>query len=180
MVHCLETSLTPDDRVSVKRGRVLSELLPQRMIRLLPWKKAGHRPGVSIRGPVSLRAQSSADNQDRAASTTNPLLAAPAAPSPQLERVLAKVRAVPSTLTFSRRTISPDEPAMHGSLTIADVRDLLASQYQLTASEVEFAWSGNDPKQRIKELGSYGGKISVRGGAAKDAVEIVVEIVREA
>lgn len=172
-----------DDRVSVKRGRVLSELLPQRLIRLLPWKKAAHRLGVFIQGPVRLflfLLLGLADRQERVLPNGSLMIHAPSAKALAVERVMLKLRAMPSTLVFNRRTISAANPAIHGSLTNTDVRERIASVYAVTGGEAEFTWLGNDPKLRIKALGSYKGKIAVRGGdKAKDLVEVEIKVVRE-
>ncbi len=82
---------------------------------------------------------------------------------------------MPETLTFQRRTIKPDEPAIHGSITAADVAALLAEQYQLPARDVTFSWAGLGAKERIKALGNFTGRIAVRGRKESKDVTVAVE-----
>lgn len=91
------------------------------------------------------------------------------------KQTVAKLRAVPNTLIFNRRTIKPDEPALHGSITAADVTALLADEYQLPRGEVRFSWAGLGAKERIKALGSFTGRIAVRGHKESKDVTVAVE-----
>ncbi|BEJ16443.1 hypothetical protein CspHIS471_0510480 [Cutaneotrichosporon sp. HIS471] len=154
------------DRVEAKRGFVLSYLLPRRLIRLLPWKKWAHRPTVYIR-PEHI-----------AAPGAQSLIDGPNAQASSAKQAVVNLADVPDTLTFKRRTIKPDEPALHGSISVADVTALLADEYQLPLGLIEFSFAGLGPKDRIKALGTFTGRIAVRG--RKEGKDVTVAIERQA
>lgn len=79
---------------------------------------------------------------------------------------------------FSRRTISPETPALHGSLTVGDVAEHIAHIQGLTANEVSVAWVGQEEGARMKELGSWEATVAVKGYGG-ESVQIEVEVVRQ-
>ena len=63
-------------------------------------------------------------------------------------------------------------------MTIGDIQDRLAAEFGITTSQVEVSWVDQESAARMKELGSWGALIKVRGlGGEEVAVE--VEVVRE-
>lgn len=92
--------------------------------------------------------------------------------------ILSKLHTLPTTLTFARRTISPETPALHGSLTLSDVADHIAHIQGLTGHEVEVNWVGQEAGARMKELGSWEATVAVKGYGGEN-VKVEVEVVRQ-
>lgn len=91
---------------------------------------------------------------------------------------LSKLLTLPTQLTFVRRTISPDTPALHGSLTLSDVADHIAQIQGLTGHDVEVNWVGQEDGARMKELGSWEASVAIKGYGG-ESVKVEVEVVRQ-
>jgi hypothetical protein len=70
-------------------------------------------------------------------------------------------------------------PAIHGSVTLGDVQERLATEHGLTAAQIDVTWVGQDAAARMKELGTWGAMVAVRG-LGREEVGVEVEVVREA
>lgn len=103
---------------------------------------------------------------------------APHIPSATPAELLAQLNLLPPTLVFSRLTISPSTPALHGSVTLTDVAEHLAVAHDISPADFEVSWVDHETSARIKELGSWDALVKVRGLGGEEA-SVEVEVVRE-
>ncbi|WWD20604.1 hypothetical protein CI109_105080 [Kwoniella shandongensis] len=165
------------DRLFVAPGRARNDLVPTRKARFVAFKDNSSRQVYR------------ATDADRAILLSDFLIESPSSkpfeqrnsetditPTPQ--HLLDALHLIPSTLVFHLRTISPDYPSLHGSLTLSDIQDRLANEFALPATEVEVNWgSEQDAGARMKELGRWGAVVKLRKGG-REEVPIDIEVVR--
>ncbi|WVR08502.1 hypothetical protein IAU60_005557 [Kwoniella sp. DSM 27419] len=164
------------DRLFVPPGRARNDLVPTRKARFVPFKDNSQRQVYR------------ATEADRA-TPQSPLIEAPSdrpfeqraaylAPEPTAQPLLNALHLVPSTLTFPRRTVSPDYPSLHGSLTLSDIQDRLANEYGLPAADAEVVWVLKEEGARMKELDVWPATVRLRKGGREQAL-VDIEVVRE-
>jgi hypothetical protein len=106
--------------------------------------------------------------------TSAPAEAAPPPPTPA--EVLAALEALPITLNFPHRTISPQSKTIHGSVTLADVAKRLEDEFSVPSTSIDVFWRIEDDQARMKELSRWELEIAPKGG--EKSVLIGVEVTR--
>jgi hypothetical protein len=114
--------------------------------------------------PASLAASSASQSPTAAVITPTP------------PEVLAALKALPSSLIFPHRTVSPTADGIHGSVTLADVSRKLEEEYGVPSSAVDLMWTREDAEARMKELGVWEAQILPSGG--EDAIILNIEVMR--
>ncbi|EJT46508.1 hypothetical protein A1Q1_04875 [Trichosporon asahii var. asahii CBS 2479] len=156
-------------------------LAPTRQARYIPWKRASQRAKPFIAEPAR------PDPSDQDALEHPAVLAARARAAAAARatnvgetptEMLSKLLTLPTQLTFARRTISPETPALHGSLTLNDVAEHIAKLQGLTGNDVEVNWVGHEVGERMKELGSWEASVAIKGYGG-ESVNVEVEVVRQ-
>ncbi|WWC65150.1 uncharacterized protein I303_107764 [Kwoniella dejecticola CBS 10117] len=164
------------DRLFVAPGRARNDLVPTRQARFVPFKNNGqrqiYRATDADRSTASLliEEQTSSTGLQSSSSSSSTTSETP-------QELLNALHLLPNILTFKRRTISPDYPTLHGSLTLSDIQNRLDSQHGLPSSEIELNWVNREAGSRIKELVSTPLKVSFKRGGQEET-EVVVEVVR--
>ncbi|KAK8850421.1 hypothetical protein IAR55_004339 [Kwoniella newhampshirensis] len=170
------------DRLFVAPGRARNDLVPTRKARFVPFKDNSSRQvyratdadrailhDFLVEGP---NPKSSASSSSTTLSETESFHTS--------QELLDKLHLLPSIITFPKRTISPDYPSLHGSLTLSDIQDRLGNEFDLSAGDAEVVWSEQDIGARMKELGRWGAVVRLRkGGREEVPVDIVVVRVEE-
>ncbi|WVW80976.1 hypothetical protein I302_102967 [Kwoniella bestiolae CBS 10118] len=161
------------DRLFVAPGRARNDLVPTRKARFVPFKDNNQRQ--IYRATEADRKSSSLLIESSSFTPSSSSLAEESTTTPQ--DLLNILHLVPSPLTFKRRTISPDYPSLHGSLTLSDIQERLENQYGLSSKDVQVSWVGRQDGSRMKELDTWDAIISLRKGG-KESTDVKVEVVR--
>ncbi|WRT70584.1 uncharacterized protein IL334_007582 [Kwoniella shivajii] len=169
------------DRLFVAPGRARNDLVPTRKARFVPFKDNSQRQvyratdadrsilsDLRIESPSSSSASSS--NEERTSYHYSE-------PEPTSQSLLNSLHLVPSILIFERRTVSPDYPTLHGSLTLSDIQDKLDKEFNLPSSEIEVSWIGKEQGSRMKELDSWSAELKLRKGG-KESIQVTIQVDR--
>ncbi|ORY29689.1 hypothetical protein BCR39DRAFT_531653 [Naematelia encephala] len=86
---------------------------------------------------------------------------------------------VPPVLEFALRTIAPNDPAVHGSVTLSDVAERLAVEHDLLPADFRVYWEdeAHGAEARIKELGTWVAVVEKKTGR-EEKRHIDIKVVR--
>ncbi|WWC72488.1 uncharacterized protein I206_106450 [Kwoniella pini CBS 10737] len=163
------------DRLFVAPGRARNDLVPTRKARFVPFKNNGQRQ--IYRATDADRSSSSLLIEEQSSSTGIQPNSNLTEDSNTSQELLNSLHLLPNILTFKRRTISPDYPTLHGSLTLSDIQSKLENEFGLPSSEIELNWLNRESGSRIKELISTPLKVSFKKGG-KENTEVLIEVTR--
>lgn len=157
----------------INPGRARNELVPTGSARMIPWKRGSERTRLlaSARGsPSTLSGVAMAEK------TQNRLGDSLSTGTPS--SILNILHNLPPSLTFRRRTTSPDTDTIHGSLTLGDIEARLLDDHGLRNQDVELSWTGEPTSDgRLRQLGDYDCMVRVRGHG-QETMPLGIQIIR--
>ena len=93
------------------------------------------------------------------------------------QTLLNALFSLPQKLTFPLRTIDPNSPTLHGSLTLEDIQGRLEKEHELSRSDTILSWETGASSERMKELGARFVMVKIVN-AGKEEVLVEIEAVR--
>ncbi|WVQ63182.1 uncharacterized protein L199_001333 [Kwoniella botswanensis] len=162
------------DRLFVAPGRARNDLVPTRKARFVPFKDNSQR---QIYRATEADRKSSSTLLIESTTSSSGLSSSQEESNITPQEILNQLHLIPSTLTFKRRTISPDYPSLHGSLTLSDIQERLDSTYGLSSGDVSVNWVDRQDGSRMKELDSWKAIVGLKKGG-KEGTEVVIRVVR--